>query len=224
MHRLSVRGGAYRWRLAASGNNSLGLVLKYLKRNQEAEQSFRKAIETIEPLARGANALPDDRMRLCQLRERLGLLLYEMGRNGEAKSCCGVSLKSGSELAAEYPSVPKYREPLVSGHINLAVLLSATQREPEAVEIRRSAVELAKKLTTDMPTPYNRLVLGRCYYNLGGKLGKDNRDEQEVVFRRAVEVLEKLVAEYPAPEEYRWQYQGACHVLGVVLKDSGGPG
>ena len=34
----------YRRRLAQSGEN-LGLVLKYLKRNQEAEEAFRKAIE-----------------------------------------------------------------------------------------------------------------------------------------------------------------------------------
>ena len=100
--------------------------------------------------------------------------------------------------------MPEYRGHLISSHINLGSLLSASHRLPEAVEICRAALEMAKKLAADFPqVPAYRLVLGRCYCNLGIVLGKDNRDEQEAAYRQAVEVLEKLVAEHPAPEEYR---------------------
>jgi len=209
----------YRWRLALSGEN-LGLVLKYLKRNQEAEESFRKAIENIEPLARGANALPRDRSTLYSLRERLGLMLKEMGRHREAEELLRAVIKESSALAAEFPAVPEYRGKLISSRINLGNLLWIMHQEPESLENHRAALEMAKKLAADYPRPHNRLVLGRCYYNLGCSLGS-KRDEQEAAYRAAIGVLERLVAEHPAPEEYRLQCKSAYHNLAHLLKDSG---
>ena len=98
------------------------------------------------------------------------------------KSCCGPSSRTSIALAAEFPAVPAYRRASRLRTINLSNLLATMNRLPEALEICRAALEMAKKLATDFPTPYNRLVLGRCYYNLG--VGLDGKqDEQEATYR-----------------------------------------
>ena len=111
-----------------------------LQRNREAEESFRQAIENIEPLAHRANAQPGDRIHALQgLRERLGLLLHEVGRDGEAEELLRDVIKCLGQLVAEFPRRARYQESLVSAHINLGAVLAQLQRLPEAEEVSRSS-------------------------------------------------------------------------------------
>ncbi|WP_165253387.1 serine/threonine-protein kinase [Paludisphaera soli] len=113
-----------------------------------------------------------------------------------------------TRLAEEYPDRPRYREVLVLNRTNYAITLRGLGRMDEAREILRATVPEAERLVRDFPRfPDHRANLAKtlqvlsAYQHESGDAG-----QSEKTARRAGEVHEALVSEFPDRVRYRAEY------------------
>ena len=181
---------------------------------QEAEESFRQG-DRDHRAARARRERPARRPTVALPAARAAGPIAL--RDGTPWRSGGVAAGRPQVSASSSPSSPPCPSTgvlVVECHINLGACSRQLRRLPEAVEIRRAALEMAKKLAADYPSPSIAWLSGGATTTSGAG-SVVNADEQEAVYRAAIGVLEKLVAEYPAPEEYRLQCRVGVPQLGA---------
>ncbi len=116
--------------------------------------------------ATGTLASPDPRELSAIRHGRLGRSLKGQGRIREAEVAWLSALRSWSQLAAEFPDVPEYRQRWLDGHNDLAwLLLTAPDRRPRDIS---RAILLAEKAVERAPEcGAYRNTLGIAYFRAG---------------------------------------------------------
>jgi serine/threonine protein kinase/tetratricopeptide (TPR) repeat protein len=128
-----------------------------------------------------------------------------------------------TQLAADFPRVPDYRQELARSYHNLGLSLLNLQKRPEAEAAIRQALVIQEKLAADFPTvPEYRLELARSQNSLGVLLGQEGRrGEAEAAFRQAVGIQAKLAADFPTVPAHRQDLAKSFGNLGILLAGSG---
>jgi tetratricopeptide (TPR) repeat protein len=98
----------------------------------------------------------------------LGNLLRALGKQTEAESAYRRALALQERLAADFPTVPEYRQNLARSHNNFSAFLQDLRKHPEAEAQQRQALALQEQLVADFPSVSQYTVeLGGSYCNLG---------------------------------------------------------
>lgn len=181
----------YRQSLAVSHFN-LGLMLKNLRKLEEAETEYRDALG-IQASLTGTVAsvlmnLPESRPWLARFHDGLGDLLKDRKKWTEADSEYRKALAIWMKLTSDYPNDPVYRAELALSHNDLGISLA--DRRHDAYR----------------GFPW----VGGGNKDLGIIFLADRRRQKRVEanaeYRKALAIQEKLVAEFPAAPQYRTEF------------------
>jgi eukaryotic-like serine/threonine-protein kinase len=163
------------------------------------------------------------RARLARAYFRMGSGCSMLGRPEEGVPAFQRALALLEKLAADFPTVPKYRLGLAKTLNHLGILLTDLGQRPAAETAYRRAVELYAKLAADFPTvPEYSKELADSHNNLALLLaGQGQHAAAEAAHRRALAIQDKLVTDYPTVSTYR-QDLAISHVnLGRLLAELG---
>jgi eukaryotic-like serine/threonine-protein kinase len=154
---------------------------------------------------------------------RLALLRAEMGEQEAALADYKQVRAIFTKLAADFPTVPAYRQDLAGSHNNLGILLDDLGKRGEAEAEYRAALTTQEKLAADFPTvPRYRQELARSHNNLGNLLSAfGKRGEAESEYRAALTIQEKLAADFPTVPAYRQELARSHNNLGALLAQLG---
>jgi tetratricopeptide (TPR) repeat protein len=196
---------------------------------KEAEDACRQALQVYKKLVADFPAVRDYRKSLGAGHNRLGILLHETGRPKEAEDACRQALQVYEKLAADFPALPEYASGSAATLHVLAQALQAEKRLPDARQMVQKAIVLQDKaLAVEPGNPQYRQFLGNHYLLLSGiALAQDNvgsaAKEAEEALREALQVFEKLAADFPTVPGYR-KSLGASHFgLVILLHKTGRP-
>lgn len=145
------------------------------------------------------------------------------GHIQEDESTYRKVLQLKQELAADFPTVPQYRQELATSHNNLGLLLVKLGKQAKAEAAYRDALKVQAQLTRDFPAvPKYREELATSYNNLGNLLRDLGKPvEAEVAYRDALRIQTQLTQDSPTVPPYRQELAGSCNNLGNLLRDLG---
>src|SRR5262249_3734077 len=146
----------------------LGGLLLDQDRADDAETSYRKAVDILEKLTAELGK-PRDLLGLSDGLTRLGTVLHATGRAPEAEKVPRRALDVQGEGPAGEAGTPNTREVVANIHYVLgSVLLQSGGRLREAEEAYRQAVALQEQLFREYPRiPDHRSALAHVLQNLG---------------------------------------------------------
>jgi tetratricopeptide (TPR) repeat protein len=103
------------------------------------------------------------------------------------------------KLAAEFPTVPAYRQELAASHNNLGLALVRMGRRPAAEAAHRQALVLFEGLAADFPgVPAHAVHLGGGYCNFGNWVQGGGQPEAALGwFQKAIATLRPVVQKEP---------------------------
>src|SRR5262249_34293311 len=143
----------------------VGEIQQRLGAFQEAEATYRRALETIgawETAGRAASA--EDRYEQALAHNRLGWLLWMTGRSGEADFRAALDL---IDPLVQPPHRPlRYRREQAMAHSSLGLQLMGLGQFREAEAEHRAALGLREELARIVPDEY-QADLSRTWLNLG---------------------------------------------------------
>jgi tetratricopeptide (TPR) repeat protein len=193
-----------------------GLInsLKGRGRVKEAEEFARGAIEFYEKLAAAQPDLPDFRLEVARSHVELGNLLRDADRLQEAEKAYREAVTVCEKLVAT-TDLARNRQEFAQGMIDLGHLLLNNHRYAEAATIFKTAVKLWQTLATQTPgDALCRDGLGDAYRMAGHVSGQQ---EREKFFREALNVYEKLAADFPDTPKYRrWVAHAHVHLANTL--------
>jgi len=216
----------YRMELAKS-YISLANLLRETGRLAEAERANSRALELREALVVEFPKVPDYRNDLASSYLMCGFGLGERSQFVEAERSVRRAIELRETLVAEFPKVLDYSDALAGIHVNLGVLLFRTGRSEEAERAWRRGIAMKEALPAQFPevsgAPEYRKSLAHSHSNLGVVLFSmpDRLIEAERAFRRALELRESLVAEFPKVPGYRKDLADSYVNLGGLLRAPG---
>jgi tetratricopeptide (TPR) repeat protein len=163
--------------------------IQYLfARHADAEANFRRAFSMLAELEAEEPLDPALRSVLIKSHVEFSWTLGSLGKVEEQHGSLRRATRLAEELVAEFPREPAYLDSLVSARSNSATLFLWT-RPAETERLIRQNLPLVK--------PTSPLAAG-AYKYLGLSLAKQGRyPEADEAFNRAVECLERNVAESP---------------------------
>jgi eukaryotic-like serine/threonine-protein kinase len=164
------------------------------------------------------------RARTAAAAFRVGLIEHRLGRRAEAAAAYRLAIDGNTNLAAEFPAVPLYRQELARSGINLGSMLANLGKRSEAAEQYRKALDIQENLAAEFPAvPEHRRRLAQSHYVLGLLLaGLGKRPEGEEQYRKALTIQEKLDVEFPAVPEYREDLALSATTWGICWTAWGG--
>jgi serine/threonine protein kinase/tetratricopeptide (TPR) repeat protein len=203
-------------RALAKQHRRIGDLLLDLGKRAEAEAEFRQVVNVYAKLVAESPKVPSYRQELARSHLALARTLPDL-RQREALYDHALDLYK--KLADDFPDVPAYREILASTHRAMGQLLSNLRKRAEAEAAYRQALAIGGKLAAEFPAvPGYRATLVDCYGNLGlllaGYSGPLNLDPQqtysgggkhaaaEAAYHQALDLAEKLAAEFPDAPQY----------------------
>jgi serine/threonine-protein kinase len=136
----NVRGTIERY--AARSFRRLGLVLAAAGKEQEAEQSYQKAVKLLDRLVKGLPECAITRVDLAQTLTAQAELFKDPGRLQEAEAIRRLVIRHYESLKTSFPEDPQYGRNLLQGYLELVSLLWEAGRQTEAAEPYRKALEL----------------------------------------------------------------------------------
>jgi serine/threonine-protein kinase len=129
-------------RYAARNFARLGRVLAAAGQAQEAEQSYQKAVNLLEPLV---EELPESALGRADLAQTLAgqaALLESLGRRREAVAVRRQVIGHYEALTRDFPEDPQHWRDLAQSYLELIRLLWELARQPKAAGLYRKALEL----------------------------------------------------------------------------------
>jgi serine/threonine protein kinase len=161
-------------------------------RMTEVQRQFlEKALKLYQGFAQQAGTEPAVQLETAGAYFRVAKIQHTLGAHAEAETAYRAALHILEPLAAEFPTVPEYRDRLARTYNNLGNL--------------RAALKLEEQLVREFPTvPEYRAILANINNNLGLDLDHTGKlAEAETAHRAALKLREQLATEYPTVPEYR---------------------
>jgi tetratricopeptide (TPR) repeat protein len=205
------------WRRAGQMRGGMG-------EREQAEQSYRKAVEVFEQLTAEEPGKPAHWRELAASYNNLALAL-DAAELAESERLLRRAQSLQDRLAADYPDVPGYRLDAGVTRGDLEMVLFKSRRHEEADQASREAIDILEKLVAEAPAVRDyRFALANALNNHAAFLGQRGRaDEIEPVLRRAVEVFEPLAEGPSADPGSRSRLALTLHNLGIFLAEHGRP-
>ena len=207
----------------------MGDIERKLGRLGDSERSYRRSIELIEPLAAGAAAgtLHDVDQVMARTRTLLADLLVRRGADtGQSDALYGQAIEAQRLLADAQKdpgatTVDRLRlGQTLKSQADLLRLNGGFSRARLVFDQAIAELEQAHSAESQNPEVRNELALaldarGWIHRELG-EMPAAERD-----FRRALELLDKLVVEFPTVPRYREVLAKACNSVGVLEAETG---
>jgi serine/threonine protein kinase/tetratricopeptide (TPR) repeat protein len=154
---------------------------------------------------------------------RVAFVRRNLGQDEQARAGFEEAIELLERLAVDFPAVPKYRNELAAGYVNLGIFLNALGKRAEAEAAYRKGLSGYEKLATEFTAePLYRQGLGKSYNNLGPLLRNWGKlPEAEAAYRQATSTLEKLATDYAAVAEYRHELAASQNNLAILLHNLG---
>jgi serine/threonine protein kinase len=209
----------YRAELAGT-LHQIGVLFGDTGRYSDELMSHRRALAIEKELATQFPAVTEFRSRLGRAHWFVGEALAALHRREEAATALQTAVPIQRDLAAEFPAVPEYRHHLAQTYLRLGRTLGYLRRLKEYREELGKAAEILETLATEFPgVPAYRNELANVYYWSANSLnmGDVPIEESERYVRRALALQEKLVTEYPAVTDYRYDCLRSLKTLGRLL-------
>ena len=205
----------------------MGDILRKLGRLPESETAYRKAVEMLQPLAAAADAKHDAKQSLARTRTLLADLLVRRGADkDQAGPLYSQALEAQRALADVKQDPAATNEDILRLGQTLKSqgdLLRLNGKDPQAGPVYDQAVaELERAVAADAKHAEIRDELALAIDARGwiqremGDLAKAEDD-----FRRAGDLLEKLVAEFPTVPRHREALAKALNSLGLIEESTG---
>ena len=178
---------------------------------------MRQALEVSEKLVADAPAVP-------QHRAALALSLLGSGKvravlqPRAAEEMFRRAIELMDALVADFPGAPIYRGDLCTALVSLAELLDRLGEHSEAEGVRRRAIDASKSLLTDTSTNVQRrAAIAKVLFQAARSTAKVAPQEAEMRYRRAIELEEALVDEFPTAPGHRSELSTAMGELTKLL-------
>jgi serine/threonine protein kinase/Tfp pilus assembly protein PilF len=184
---------------------------------------LRQVLRHYEGFAATKGDGPENRAIRAEGFYRVGRIRAGLGERQDARSAYERAIALQKQLAADFPTVPGYRDSLGDSHNSLGVLLADLGKPAEAEAEFRQALVLRKQLAAEFPTMASyRWVLAGTRNNLGNLwAGLGKSAEAEAEFRQALALQEQLAAGFPTVPHYRHSLANSHNGLGNLLKEVG---
>jgi serine/threonine-protein kinase len=181
----------------------VGEIRALLGEPAEAEAAFDRAVALLRASADEPATSREAREGLATALNQRGMLVGDQGRYPQALEGLGEAIRLLEGLRAADPDDPSRPKRLADVLNNRALILRRSGREAGAVEadLRRAQGLVVPFGEAD---PEDRRRLARIELNLGGLLYESGpADRAEASLRRAIDLLDRLVAEAPDDPQYR---------------------
>jgi tetratricopeptide (TPR) repeat protein len=192
-----------------------------MRRNEEAEQSGRRAIAILEPLIERHPDVVSLRRDLGRSLNNLGLLRKTTGRMAEAEPSYRRAIEIlGRATDADDPESTDCRQALADSYGNLGSLKAMAGDMAEAGRLLQKAIPIFEALARAQPENTRiRQALGKAVGNLGTLQSLTGQADAAVrSFRQGVEILRPLAREHPSVVEFQQDLAKAHTDLGGALE------
>jgi serine/threonine protein kinase len=217
----------------------LAFNLFLFNKNEESAEVRRLALTDWEKLAADSPTVPRYQQRLACAQTDGGNSLARLGRRVEAEKHFRQALATWKQVQVNFPHVPEDRLRVSHSHLWLGWFLTNSGRLAEAESEIRQAVELRERAVAeaaadpestsrfsetgplistwdDKPNLKGHLAHAESYFaNVFYLTGRPSEAERH--YRRAVEIRQKLVDDFPANAEYRGRLSLEYADLGTAL-------
>jgi tetratricopeptide (TPR) repeat protein len=203
----------------ADCDNNRGILLREIKRLDEAEVAFRSSLATREQLAADFPAEASHQSGIGAALHGLSLVARDRKDRAEARRLLEQAIVHEKAAVQLAPRDSEARMFLASHRGYLGVLLMELGQPAESAAAHEEARSLYARLTEDFPfDPECRAGLASAHNNFGllqSKLGK--LDEAVIAYREAIGILDKVAAEVPSVPDHRRDLAHYHHNLSEVL-------
>jgi tetratricopeptide (TPR) repeat protein len=212
----------YQHELATTHNDLASFLLMVVGNRQAAEDSVRRALEILEPLAAGHGTKAGPRYQLGRSHNILGVIRTESRQYAQALPHIKKAIDINARLAKEDPSLPEYQVGLAMSYNNRAV----AQRDmgpahwEDSLADWGTAIEVQTKLVDRFPKqPLYQKNLAHSYQNRGALwMSLTSPAEAKKDFERSLDLRKKLVKDYPARPDFWFDLSGSYNNLSLALK------
>ncbi len=207
----------------AEDYTALGVFLAGMQRNAEAETAYQRAKTLWESIPSDEAAQPEVRYGWASTLNNLAALLMFVNRDADCKSFVEQGLPLIRGVVVEFPQEARYQAMLGAMLNHYAIATSRLGDPARACEYMNEAIaHQAKAVKLDPRQPRNRLFLRNHYAVLAvhGLLPLKRYSEAADAARKALDVAERLAADFPAVPHYQRVLADAYWDLGDVLKRS----
>jgi serine/threonine-protein kinase len=194
-----------------------GFLLEGISDRTAAMAAYQEALAIVKEL-RPAGGMTEPVYRVeARITHSIGWLYHGLGREDEAivwlrKACEILDRGMASTPRGARPRPDRESLLLLANTLNaLSGPLGAIGRLPESLVDQRRALEVMQTVAEDDPDDPTILNgVATTYFNIGGLYRSMARPAEAFpAFRAGLDVLEKLVADYPAVVDYR-RFQARC--------------
>jgi eukaryotic-like serine/threonine-protein kinase len=185
--------------------------------NSEAIELCRQAIETFDALVRQS---PDDaalELERAKCRLSLGLMLAESRDIDGALATYGEAIASQQRLASRPDATPAAVQELADAYGKLGLLLAELGRKPPAEQALQTAIDLLEQLVDRKPSAALQHDLALAYNNLGFVERDVDWSRSEEYCRKAIAILDRLVAKDDGKAAFRADLAMCLNNLGAIL-------
>lgn len=206
--------------LRAEGLQRVALVHKHLGDLQEAEQSYRAAVELWQALSEQTPENSRYRENLARSLKGLASVLRNLDRFEEAEPVVQRALQIARDLAEQRADDASMKDLVAMIRCELGMLWRARGRKTQAEEQLRQAVATWEQLAARDPSNvrYVRMIAGQSC-NLGNIIGDQGRlDEAAECFRKSIDLYTSLLERFPGDVDTRHNLSTAQHNLALVYR------
>jgi tetratricopeptide (TPR) repeat protein len=207
----------------AEDYDALGAFLLRMQRKTEAETAFHRAKTLWESIPPDEAAEPEVRFgRADTLSDLAGLMMY-VNRDADCQSFVKQGLPLIRGLVAEFPQEARYHNTLGAMLNHYGIATSRLGDPVRACEYLNEAIaHQAEAMKLDPRQPLNRVYLRNHYAVLAvyGLLALKRYSEATDAARKALDIAERLAADFPDVPHYQRILADAYCDLGDALKRS----
>jgi serine/threonine protein kinase/tetratricopeptide (TPR) repeat protein len=190
---------------------------------EENKEFLHKIIKHFEGLAASIADEVDSRAIRAEGYLRVGLMRDRLGELKGAETAYAAALALYTQLAADIPERPEFRQGLSRCHNNLGILFEDKGRPKEAEAAYAAALALRNQLAAEFPDhpEYAReLAVTRC--NQGTLFKKAGRPEEaEEAYGGALALFKHLAGRFPARTQFRQELAISHENMGGLLRHIG---
>jgi len=202
-------------------HNNIGAALGLQERRRESLAEIREAETRLEGLVRECPGVINFRSRLALCKSTAANTLYLVGQHPQALAEQSKALDLIEELIRAEPKVRGFQSQLGNTLSTRAIWLNGLGDQAEARKTIQRSVDIQQRLADEHPTlPDYRYSLAQGLINAASIEGVSG-SRSLAFMRRALEIDERLVRDYPGDRRYEtavtdalFQYVTECTLTG----------